>query len=652
MRLKNSIFLWVFLAALIPLAILGLIATSWSEQRYLERVDQDLTANLSNIATRLGRRLLVERDIATGLASVPVVTRFKDVLHKLKHGEVHPQAERLRAELQTYIETFQTVRVSLDTVRILDHTGRTLIKVRAGQHAEPVFDGFGELPYVEPEPDDVHFTEDLDGLRPEGVGSLLLARSVDLSDSGFGMPVYSTVMPLRDADGIIGYLTIDPPIGPLNRTLDVSMRLHEGSLLIAEFDQERPDRDGRIVYDEELGVDLWSVLGSTFHLAEEYPAIYAAAQDRAGGSVDVASSGMRTYFEEFLPYPDSLVTWVLALRIDSDALTAPFQRLRIGIIASIATMLLLSLLLARGAARQIATPVVRLVDGMTAFARGQRGHRVAVEGPDEIKLAGMAFNDMADSLQATEKQRDEAMAAQYRGQRLASLGQMAGGVAHEISNPVNTILSLTTLIERQLPEDAQEIRDDVASIREECERAASTIHAMMNFSPDIQGETTQFEAEEWVRGTLALAGRESRVSGIQVDVEIISSCTVEGDLNLLQRLLRNLIENASQASPSKGRVTVRLTAEDSTCVVEVLDDGPGLDDEQADRAFDPFFTTKAEGEGSGLGLSISQGIVQYHGGELTLQNRPEGGAVARILLPRPTPATAAPPSQAGQAEDS
>ncbi|MCB1864465.1 MAG: HAMP domain-containing histidine kinase [Chromatiales bacterium] len=633
MRLNRSIFLWVFPAAVVPLAALALIATTWSEQRYFEGVDRDLFANVASVMGGLERRLLVERDILDGLTRVPPVQQFKAVLEELNQGRQHGQTYRRYEQVARFFETFQSVRTSLDTVRILDREGHTLVKVEGGARRPASFGGLGALPYVEREPQDPRFAKMLASLASREIGSVLLDHDATEWPEDRPMPVFSTAATLVMNDAPVGYLTIDAPLGPLNRIVGVAPRLHHGSLLIAELNIGNPERDGLVLYDDDRGADFSSVRSSAPRLQEQYPAVYSGTYAQSYGVVDTPDGKMRIYFQEFLPYPDRLVSWVVATRIRTEDLRAPFRNIRIGIFVSVLATLLFSLLLARAAAARIAQPVVRLAQGLAAFAGGDRSQRVEASGPDEIRDAGRAFNAMADSLDRAEHERDEARAAQERSGRLASLGQMAAGIAHEISNPINTIISLTTLIQRELPGDADGVRADVQSIREESERAAQTIRAILNFSSEIGGEKLSFDAAEWVRDTVALAAKECHACGVEVDLTVDCACTLVGDRRLLQRALRNLLENAAQASPFGEHIQVSIGRDGDMARIEVLDNGPGLNAEQADRAFDPFFTTKPQGEGSGLGLSISLGIVQFHGGTLDLRNRPDGGAVARMLLP-------------------
>ncbi len=629
MRLKTSIFLWIFPAAVVPLTLLTLGASVWSERRYLEEVDHEVFASLDSLTAGIERRLLVERDVVTGLSGVPAVQRFAAVLNELADGRPGSGWQPRLDQVNRFIEAFQSVRTSLATVRLLDHDGNTRVKVRSGRRVPATYGGIGQLYTVEPEADDPLFERMLGGLPADAVGSLLLP------DGPPAPPLYSTALALTQNAAVIGYLAIDPPLASLDRMLAIAPRPRGGELLIAELDSAEPGRDGRLLYDDAGGIRLSGGHADAAQLQTRYPGVYDATLIGSGGVIDAPDGGTRVYFRSLFPYPDRLVSWVIAYRIETAQLRTPFYRLRVGILVSVFVTLLLSLGLARIGAQRIGGPILRLAHALFRFAGGDREQRVAAAGPAEIRTAGRAFNDMATALTAAERERDQALAAEYRNRRLTSLGQMAGGIAHEISNPINTILSLTTLIEQELPEHAEQSRRDLRSIREEGERAAETIRSMMNVSTNVGGERVRFDAADWVRDSLALARKECRPCAVApaIHVDLAQGLSIEGDPALLQRALRNLVENAVQASPAGACIEVRLTAAGGDALVEVLDRGPGLDIEQREHAFDPFYTTKAEGQGSGLGLSIALGIVQPHGGTLVLDNRPGGGTLARIVLP-------------------
>ena len=239
------------------------------------------------------------------------------------------------------------------------------------------------------------------------------------------------------------------------------------------------------------------------------------------------------------------------------------------------------------------------------------------------------------------------MKALVRNAKLASVGQLAAGISHEISNPLNNIYSLTRLLQRHLPDDDPVLRD-VRDIREEAERASRIIRGLLNFSRQAPTNPSEFDADQWVRDSLALVRHVAEERRLSFDAELGAGCRIHGDRDLPQQALINLLLNAVQASPEGGRVRVRADSDARRLEVRLIDQGSGIRPEDAERLFDPFYTTKPEGEGTGLGLSICLGIVEHHGGSLRLDNAAGGGAEAVMTLPcrpgvesRPEPGAAA-----------
>ena len=220
-------------------------------------------------------------------------------------------------------------------------------------------------------------------------------------------------------------------------------------------------------------------------------------------------------------------------------------------------------------------------------------------------------------------------------EKLSAVGELASGVAHEINNPLTTILGLAQLMLSR-PDVPAPVRERIALIADEASRAATIVQNLLMFARHYPPERRPCSLAEAVHRVIALKSYQLEEDKIRVALELDESPIVWADENQMQQVLLNLVQNAHQAMARQSgerTLTVRLQPRDRHVVIEVLDTGPGIAPHLLSRIFDPFFTTKEPGEGSGLGLSVSYGIVGQHGGRLYAENRPEGGAMFVVELP-------------------
>ena len=239
-----------------------------------------------------------------------------------------------------------------------------------------------------------------------------------------------------------------------------------------------------------------------------------------------------------------------------------------------------------------------------------------------------------------------------QAEKMAALGQTISGVAHELNNPLATILSWAERLS-QKPALDDAVRRGVDTILGEAERAARIVRTLLTFARKRQTTRAMVDVNQVVRETLALRSYEQHVSNITIaDALAAGLPQVFADGHQLQQVLLNLIINAEQAMLSahgRGVLVVRTwhEADQETVVLEINDDGPGIPHEVQSKIFDPFFTTKDVGTGTGLGLTVAYAIIQEHGGQIRLETKPGAGASFYVDLPvtggrlRPTPATRA-----------
>jgi len=221
-------------------------------------------------------------------------------------------------------------------------------------------------------------------------------------------------------------------------------------------------------------------------------------------------------------------------------------------------------------------------------------------------------------------------------EKMAALGQLVSGIAHELNNPLTAIMGYGQLLLGHGLEPAQ--LSEAKRIYQEAERARRIVKNLLYFARETSPERTRVDLNEIVERTLALRSYELKVENILTECDLAPNLPETlADPYQLQQVVLNLLVNAEQAllaGRGQGRVWMRTRRLGSDRIsLEVSDDGPGIPPDIASRVFDPFFTTKPPGVGTGLGLSIVYGIVKQHGGEVTFDSHPGAGAKFTVELP-------------------
>lgn len=308
---------------------------------------------------------------------------------------------------------------------------------------------------------------------------------------------------------------------------------------------------------------------------------------------------------------------------------------RLIVLAVLVTLIscFLSCLLALFIAGKIVRPVVRLAQVTHAIAEGDLDKRVEETAPDEIGDLAVAFNTMARSLKQSRRELDEAESQLVQSAKLASLGTLSAGVAHELNQPVAIIRGVSQQLQGE-PGLSEDVLADLELIEGQTGRMIKIIQHLRTFSRAGLNEFSPVDVNQVARDCFILIGEQLRAHNIQVEFDLCEDTPpVMADANELEQVFLNLITNARDAldGQANAAITLRSRVEGETFVLEVADNGPGIPPEVAAHIFDPFFTTKEAGKGTGLGLSISHTILSKHRGEIRMENR--NGAVFILTLP-------------------
>ncbi len=258
---------------------------------------------------------------------------------------------------------------------------------------------------------------------------------------------------------------------------------------------------------------------------------------------------------------------------------------------------------------------------------------IVYEGDREVATIGFfhdqrGINSMKAELEKTQMQL-------LQSEKMASLGKLAAGVAHQLNNPLSGITLFTKLVmeEYNLEEGA---RKDLSRVMEDAERCRDTVKELLEFARQTKHIRQQHDINRAISRTLFLLENQSLFQNIVIEKDLDPALpSVHSDIQQLNHMFMNIILNAAQAMEGKGRLHIKTISipERKQVRIEISDTGPGIPDTILSQIFDPFFTTKQEGEGTGLGLSLVYGIVQNQGGEIKAQSVPGAGATFIIDLP-------------------
>lgn len=300
----------------------------------------------------------------------------------------------------------------------------------------------------------------------------------------------------------------------------------------------------------------------------------------------------------------------------------------------------------------VVTPLRRLVDAIDAVAKGDFSRALLPHRDDEIGTLAGRFNAMTNNLREARAEEARATAARLaletrlrHSEKLATIGQMAAEIAHEVGTPLNVIGGRARSIARR-PGEAADAQKNAEIIGAQVDRITKIIRQVLDFSRKSRPTLTQVDVGRVVGEALDFASEIIRRQRVAVEVNAAPGLPViPGDPDEIQQVCLNLVGNAVHAMPDGGKLTVTvdrvirrkeglaLAPPAPFLLLEVADTGAGVPPADRERIFEAFFTTKETGEGTGLGLAVSKGIVKDHDGWIEVDDRPGGGAVFRVFLP-------------------
>lgn len=272
-------------------------------------------------------------------------------------------------------------------------------------------------------------------------------------------------------------------------------------------------------------------------------------------------------------------------------------------------------------ARNLAAPIERLAARTEALAKGDFEHKVDIASADELGRLAASFNAMLDSIRRLQDER-------VRAEKLAALGQVTAGIAHEIRNPLTAMkMTLQILLDA---EPAGDRRESLSVVLKETERLQLTVDGLLAYAKPPVLSLTPGDLNDVVRGALGVLDTQVKHVGVSLESRLGELPRVALDAPRMHQVVVNLLLNAVQAAGAGGRVTVSTESAGGEVRLSVTDSGPGIPVEARSRVFEPFYSTKTGG--IGLGLAVSRRLVDDHGGRLSFEGTP-GRTTFAVSLP-------------------
>ena len=276
------------------------------------------------------------------------------------------------------------------------------------------------------------------------------------------------------------------------------------------------------------------------------------------------------------------------------------------------------------------------------FERAWRVYRRIMGDQKALQQTHEELLSLNENLEKRVVERTEALARSEKqiaqADKLASIGQLSSGIAHEINNPLGIILGYTQLLLRQETPESQK-HEDLKTIEKHVKACKSIVADLLNFARSSPSKREQININEVIDDVLTFIRHRSKLEPLQIETVYDNAVPLMlMDEKKIKQVLINLLMNAAHATDNKGRIRIetRFDATKSRVALSVKDDGYGIERKNMSRIFDPFFTTKPTGEGTGLGLAVSYGIVKSHGGDIEVASQPGHGAEFTVILPVPS----------------
>lgn len=601
-------------------------------------LQQNASRQVSSLAERSATSLaeMVGRSQVT-LATMASSPEVDDYLTSLASGDHARLADSLRRLERTFLG-WQKLDTTIQAIRLIDPAGNVLVKIKEGR----LVPATGEVrpPFFLPA---VHslagrdFFEAALRLPRHGVLISNLERGRIEEEDIFCPAMVRFAAPLIGADGgRVGVLVINVWGEQAGRLINRLIADAEGSAFLVERNTADPRRNGIYLFHRDKTCEFGDQTGSHRTIFDDYPREITAAW--LNGDRGIASDPRtrdilaHAYYS---PYGRQDRGWVVVVNARWDFLQEPL--ITIGRQTALWAAVVLGLALAASLffARSLTRPIQVVVEGIRRMGKNT-AERIP-EGPqDEVGFLAGEINRMADAIQHNAEEQRRVEERIRNTEKLASVGEMAAGLAHELNTPLGNIKALAILSRKEIERgecDRQSLTGDLDDIVDQAGKCSDIIGGLLSFARRSEARPMPHDPARVMNEALALVRMRAEKQEVRIifnDPGRLPCLLVDGDQ--LRQVFVNILLNGIDAAPG-GELTVIIRQQEGGVHICFLDNGCGIAPEHLDRIFDPFFTTKEVGQGTGLGLSVSYGIVNTMGGTIKVASRPGKGASFTVFLP-------------------
>ena len=625
------------LAVTVPSLLLFSLLMIRSGGDILMKNISDHLEELSDISVRAVQDLILhsQENLLAIAASPDVRLTLTALSGKAGSGDLQKTLHRLEI---SFLE-FQQMETSIQAIRFIDAGGFVLVKVREGKiiprsgpldsalHMRAVSSKAGR-----------DFFKNTIRLDREKIWISNLERGWMEGEENWcpGMVRFATPVFFDDGRraGVIIINVWGKTLGTMiNRLIAPAL----GKAFIVERNLVDERRNGIYLFHQDQSCEFGNQTGTNIRVFHDFPPSITQKWMREDKGISFHPANGDILVHRYLsPYGNARRGWVIVVDAKRNVVLAPLAAVKKK--AKLSALAIFGLMIAAVLffARSLTLPIRAVIDGTHRISR-DLSSRIRISSRDEIGQLASEINEMAATLEENIHRRKEMEIRAAQAEKLASIGEMAAGLAHELNTPLGNIKALAALTGKDLQKnriDAACIREDLDDIISQTEKCSHIIGGLLGFARKREVHFSLDNINTRLAEAVSLVRMRSEEKRVSITMDRDPGLPlVKVDGHQLEQVFINILLNGIDAVPENGRIDVRSSFDGKAVVITFSDTGSGISPEVVPKIFDPFFSTKQTGKGTGLGLSISYGILRNHGGTIEVRNRKHGGAVFTLRLP-------------------